>query len=424
MKQHLLTAGLLGFALTPTITNAQVIVNENFDGYANQAAFEAVWTPTGTVAPLSGTLTTDQFVSPGNSIRIDGTTVNSQQRNRLTFTESGTISLAQQITFSFDFYDSSASASPYRQFANLQDTTAPGSTSQLVSMGLNNNLTSANSGGNYYMARILGYTPLVVDPDGGANESGTPTSGAYFKLNDLGVGLRSTGWHNLKVIISTDDGLSTDFAFYVDNLLAEKVNNVGTAASFRSYDNIALGSALGNASNAAYYDNFYLEVSPVPEPGAAALAPGTHASDDDLAIAHRIFDSIGKTVALDENQLDAVTGLSGSGPAYVFLIIEALSDAGVKVGLSRYTAQALAAQTVLGSAKLLLETGEHPGMLKDMVTSPGGTAIAGLHTLEAGGLRTTLINAVESATRRSRELGDAALVAEEKRAQAGKQGHP
>lgn len=158
--------------------------------------------------------------------------------------------------------------------------------------------------------------------------------------------------------------------------------------------------------------------------GATALAPGTHASDDDLAIAHRIFDSIGKTVALDENQLDAVTGLSGSGPAYVFLIIEALSDAGVKVGLSRYTAQALAAQTVLGSAKLLLETGEHPGMLKDMVTSPGGTAIAGLHTLEAGGLRTTLINAVESATRRSRELGDAALVAEEKRAQAGKQGHP
>jgi len=108
---------------------------------------------------------------------------------------------------------------------------------------------------------------------------------------------------------------------------------------------------------------------------------------------------------LDESQLDAVTGLSGSGPAYVFLIIEALSDAGVKVGLSRYNAQALAAQTILGSAKLLIETNEHPGRLKDMVTSPGGTAIAGLHTLEAGGLRTTLINAVEAATNRSRELG-------------------
>ena len=143
--------------------------------------------------------------------------------------------------------------------------------------------------------------------------------------------------------------------------------------------------------------------------GATALAAGGHATPEDLQAAKRIFDSVGMTVILEEAQLDAVTGLSGSGPAYMFLIIEALSDAGVKVGLSRYNAQALAAQTVLGSAKLLLDTGEHPGRLKDMVTSPGGTAIAGLHTLEEGGLRTTLINAVEAATRRSRELGDAAL---------------
>ena len=144
--------------------------------------------------------------------------------------------------------------------------------------------------------------------------------------------------------------------------------------------------------------------------GATAIAGGGHATEDDLQAARKIFDAVGKSVTLDEEQLDAVTGLSGSGPAYVFLIIEALSDAGVKMGLSRYNAQALAAQTVLGSAKLLLETNEHPGRLKDMVTSPGGTAIAGLHTLEAGGLRTTLINAVEAATRRSRELGDAAAV--------------
>jgi pyrroline-5-carboxylate reductase len=143
--------------------------------------------------------------------------------------------------------------------------------------------------------------------------------------------------------------------------------------------------------------------------GAAAIAAGAHATDEDVAIAKRLFDAVGTSVILDEGQLDAVTGLSGSGPAYVFLIIEALSDAGVKMGLSRYNAQALAAQTVLGSAKLLLDTGEHPGRLKDMVTSPGGTAIAGLHTLEAGGLRTTLINAVETATRRSRELGEAAV---------------
>ena len=143
--------------------------------------------------------------------------------------------------------------------------------------------------------------------------------------------------------------------------------------------------------------------------GATAIAAGGHATSEDLQAAKRIFDSVGLTVILDEAQMDAVTGLSGSGPAYIFLIIEALSDAGVKVGLSRYNAQALAAQTLLGSAKLLIETNEHPGRLKDMVTSPGGTAITGLHTLENGGVRTTLMNAVEAATKRSRELGQALL---------------
>jgi len=139
--------------------------------------------------------------------------------------------------------------------------------------------------------------------------------------------------------------------------------------------------------------------------GATAIAAGKHASETDLATAKALFDAVGITVELDESHLDAVTGLSGSGPAYIFLILEALADAGVKVGLSRRNAQRLAAQTVMGSAKMLLETDEHPGKLKDMVTSPGGTAIAGLHTLEEGGLRTTLINAVETATKRSRELG-------------------
>jgi pyrroline-5-carboxylate reductase len=139
--------------------------------------------------------------------------------------------------------------------------------------------------------------------------------------------------------------------------------------------------------------------------GATAIAPGRRAGDADLDTARAIFDAVGITVSLDESLLDAVTGLSGSGPAYIFLILEALADAGVKVGLSRRDAQRLAAQTVMGSAKLLLDTDEHPGRLKDMVTSPGGTAIAGLHTLEEGGLRTTLINAVETATKRARELG-------------------
>ncbi len=140
--------------------------------------------------------------------------------------------------------------------------------------------------------------------------------------------------------------------------------------------------------------------------GATAIALGEHATEADLAAAKTIFDSVGLTVVLDENQLDAVTGLSGSGPAYMFLIIEALADAGVKVGLARRSAMQLAAQTVLGSAKLLIESGQHPGLLKDGVTSPGGTAIAGLHTLEAGGLRNVLMNAVEAATRRSKELGE------------------
>lgn len=139
--------------------------------------------------------------------------------------------------------------------------------------------------------------------------------------------------------------------------------------------------------------------------GATAVAAGAHALEDDLRIARELFEAVGRVVVLDEALLDAVTGLSGSGPAYIMLIIEALADGGVKVGLHRDTALLLAAQTVFGSARLLLETGEHPGRLKDMVTSPGGTAIAGLHTLESGALRKTLIDAVEAATKRAAELG-------------------
>ncbi len=140
---------------------------------------------------------------------------------------------------------------------------------------------------------------------------------------------------------------------------------------------------------------------------ATAVAAGKNASEEDIKLAMTIFNSIGKTVFIPENYLmDAITGLSGSGPAYIFLIVEAMADAGVKVGLSRQEAFFLSAQTVLGAAKMLIETREHPGQLRDRVTSPGGTAIAGLATLEEGGLRTTLINAVEVATNRSRELGE------------------
>ncbi len=142
--------------------------------------------------------------------------------------------------------------------------------------------------------------------------------------------------------------------------------------------------------------------------GASALARGAHATDEDLAQARALFRAVGSAHVVEEPLLDAVTGLSGSGPAFIFMAIEALADGGVKVGLARPIAMALAAQTVLGAAKLVLETGEHPGRLKDQVTSPGGTAIAGVHALEEGGLRAALIGAVEAATRRSRELGEKA----------------
>jgi pyrroline-5-carboxylate reductase len=143
------------------------------------------------------------------------------------------------------------------------------------------------------------------------------------------------------------------------------------------------------------------------EAGATAITASAGVKPEDVEMARMVFQSVGRCIVLKEDHLlDAVTGLSGSGPAYIFLILDALSDAGVKMGLFREDARELAAQTVLGAAKMLLETGLNPGQLKDMVTSPGGTTIAGLHALEQGGLRATLINAVEAATLRSEALGD------------------
>jgi len=139
--------------------------------------------------------------------------------------------------------------------------------------------------------------------------------------------------------------------------------------------------------------------------GVTALSFGPRLAEEDQQVARIIFESVGKVVVVEERLMDAVTGLSGSGPAYVYLMIEALADGGVKMGLSRQVAELLAAQTVLGTARMLLESGEHPGQLKDRVASPGGTTIAGIHKLEEGCLRATLIAAVEAATKRSQELG-------------------
>ncbi len=138
--------------------------------------------------------------------------------------------------------------------------------------------------------------------------------------------------------------------------------------------------------------------------GAAAYCSGLSASEEHLSAAHEIFASVGIAVTVPETMMDAVTALSGSGPAYIYLVIEALVDGGVKVGLPRDVAYKLATQTVLGSAQMVIETGMHPAQLRDMVTTPAGTTISALASLEHSGLRAALIDAVESATLRAREL--------------------
>jgi pyrroline-5-carboxylate reductase len=138
--------------------------------------------------------------------------------------------------------------------------------------------------------------------------------------------------------------------------------------------------------------------------GITALCGGRFVTEEQMAIAQRIFQTVGRTVVVDEKHMDAVTGLSGSGPAFLYIIIEALAEAGVNVGLPRDVATLLAAQTTLGSARMVLETGYHPALLKDAVTTPAGCTVDGILELEEGGLRVTLIKAVKRATQRAKEL--------------------
>jgi pyrroline-5-carboxylate reductase len=177
-----------------------------------------------------------------------------------------------------------------------------------------------------------------------------------------------------KLIISVAAGISTS---YIQKKLGESVPVI------RAMPNIAA----------------------VVRESATAICRGKHSTDKDLAVARHIFESVGLVVDVDESEMDAVTGLSGTGPMYVFQILEGLSDAGVKVGLSRDVANTLAVQTLIGSSKLIQATKEHPAKLKDLVTSPGGTAISALHSLEKNGLKALLIDAVEVAAKRSSELG-------------------
>jgi pyrroline-5-carboxylate reductase len=171
---------------------------------------------------------------------------------------------------------------------------------------------------------------------------------------------------------------------------------------------IAAGIPLAALENGLGLDRRLARVMPntpaLVSEGASCYCLGSGAKPGDEDIVRSLLDAVGRSFRVPESQLDAVTGLSGSGPAFVYIMIEALSDGGVRVGLPRELATALAAQTVLGAARMVLETGQHPGLLKDNVTSPGGTTIAGVHALERGAVRAALIDAVEAATRRSTEL--------------------
>lgn len=172
---------------------------------------------------------------------------------------------------------------------------------------------------------------------------------------------------------------------------------------------IAAGVTLSALENAAS-ENFRIIRAMPNTPaligqGAAAYCLGKRATTFDAAVAQSLLGAVGLAVEVPERLMDAVTGLSGSGPAYIYVVIDALADGGVRAGIPRADAVRLAAQTVLGAAAMVLETGEHPAVLKDMVTSPGGTTIAGLAVLERDGLRSALIEAVGAAAQRATELG-------------------
>ena len=176
---------------------------------------------------------------------------------------------------------------------------------------------------------------------------------------------------------------------------------------------ISIAAGVTTTTLEAYFDTAPPIVRVMPNIAAAVgaaisvLTPGTEANKTHLEIAQKIFNACGTSLIMDERHLDAVTGVSGSGPAYVALFIEALADAAVHVGIARVDAQKLAIHTVLGAANMLAETQEHPAVLKNRVTTPGGTTAAGLHALECGGLRATLTEAILAATERAKELGDA-----------------
>lgn len=239
-------------------------------------------------------------------------------------------------------------------------------------------------------ADVVGYDPYQASRDGFATLTGAAVTTEMADLaSKCEVILLCTKPHD------------------VPTALKEVAAAVGGAP--RLIISIAAGVTLG-ALEASAGENFRIIRAMPNTPalvghGAAGFCLGSQATADDAQVAKSLLGAVGLALEFPERLMDAVTGLSGSGPAYVYLIIEALADGGVRSGIPRADALRLAAQTVLGSAAMVLETGEHPAVLKDMVTSPGGTTIAGLAVLERQGLRSALIEAVGAAVQRAGELG-------------------
>jgi len=193
-------------------------------------------------------------------------------------------------------------------------------------------------------------------------------------------------------------------------LIAERLRTLGSALPVGSLIvSVAAGISLKTLEQAIGFETPVIRVMPntpaLVGEGASAFCRGTHAREEHAALVDSLFSAVGRCVEVTEAQIDAVVGVSGSGPAYFYLLIEALTDGGVRAGLPRDVARTLAAQTALGAAKMVLETGQHPAALKDAVTTPGGTTIAALGVLEAGGVRAALMDAVRAAAERSKELG-------------------
>ena len=239
---------------------------------------------------------------------------------------------------------------------------------------------------------------FVSDPDANAMKNLAEKTGVQTRANNLEIAVAADA---LVLCVKPND---------VPAALREMRGELKNRLVISIAAGVTLGALARYADENARLVKFVRVMPNTPaliHKGAAAYALGENATQDDAALTEKIFSAVGKISRVEEKLLDAVTGLSGSGPAFVYTIIEALADGGVLMGLPRPLALELAAQTVAGAAEMVLQTGAHPAQLRDMVTSPGGTTIAGIETMEKGGVRAALLAAVRAATERSRELGSA-----------------